>query len=145
MATTIIIKGESGSRVQVSVQGYERAASSDPYDSNWLACTVAVHVGGFEGGVEAAMQTYDFARFSAALDGLLEGTEKAAGFTTMEEALGLRLEADNLGHIAVSGTIASADRTTTLSFAIETDQTYLKSTQDQLHAALAEFPVRQSG
>ena len=143
MATTIIVKGESGNRVQVSVQGYERAASADPHDSNWLACTVAVHVAGFEGGVEAAMQTYDFARFRTALDGLLEGKEKAAVFSTMEEALELRLEADNLGHVAVSGTVTSADRSSTLSFLIETDQTYLKSTQGQLHAALAEFPVRQ--
>ena len=142
MATSITIKGEAGGQIQLTVRSYERASSPDPDDENWLTCGVTVQAAGFRGRVEVAMQTYDFVQFGAALDALLGGAERVASLSTMEEGLELSLESDRSGHVVVSGAVFDTDRRTFLTFAFETDQTYLRSTQSELRATVAAFPVR---
>jgi hypothetical protein len=140
VAVPVIIKGENGSRVQIDVRGYERAAGSDPHDNNWLGSTLLVEVAGFRGELGVALQTFDFSRFGRELGALLDAKARVASFETMEEGISLRVEAERHGHATISGTVRS--ESAKFSFSFETDQTYLRAVLREVRVLMSEFPER---
>jgi len=94
--TTLVLHGEHGRRLTIDVHGYERDLFQDPYDANWLNCSVDLDVGRFRGAVDASFTTQDFARFLSELDQVVRGDARVASFQTMEEALSIRKESERL-------------------------------------------------
>jgi hypothetical protein len=144
---TLEIRGEMGRRVAVVVEDYERGGpQQDPHDANWLRCSITAEIGKFSGEVEASLTTNDFIRFSSELEKVVSGAASVASFTTMEEALALRIEVDRAGRAAVSGTLRGSDSTppTVLSFGFESDVSFLRPLQAQLGLITSEFPVRRT-
>ena len=58
--TTLILNGEHGRRLTIDVHGYKRDSFQDPYDVNWLRCSVDLEVGRFRGAVDASANIADF-------------------------------------------------------------------------------------
>lgn len=141
--TTLTIQGDLGRRVLVSVQGYERESALDSYDANWLRCSADVEHGAFRGTVAASFSTDDFSRFLEALDEIMSGSGTVAHFTTMEQALDLRVEVDRAGRATVNGQLREhGEFGGALSFAFGSDRSFLAATHADLKGIVAAFPVR---
>jgi hypothetical protein len=140
---TLNLQGELGRRLTIEVHGYESDAPQDPYDANWMRCSTEAEVGRFRGAVDASFTTQDFARFLAELDQIVKGTSLVASFQTMEAALSVRVEVDRAGRAIISGKLREIDVSgSTLSFAFESNLSFLGRTQAELKRVVSEFPER---
>lgn len=141
---TLNLRGELGRRLTISVHGYERDTSHDPYDANWLRCSAEVELGQFHGSVDAAFTTHDFARFLSELAQVVQGAAVAASFQTIEECLSIRVEVDRAGRVVVRGKLREIDSEgAALSFAFDSDLSFLRETQSELIQVASEFPERK--
>ena len=141
--TTFVLHGEQGRRLTIDVHGYERESAQDPYDANWLRCSVDLDLERFRGAVDASFTTQDFARFLSELDQIVRGDARAASFQTMEEVLSIRVEVDCAGRAVVAGTLQEIDAGgSVLSYSIESDLSFLQRSHGELKRIVAEFPER---
>ena len=142
MSVTVEIAGDAA-LVKIEVFGYERPSATHLTDANWLSCQVEVNVIGFEGHLVAAFTTLDFAEFRTTLRSGVADLKGQALFETDEDALRLRIEFSPIGHVSISGVLRDVDRPeTSLTFSIESDQTYMRRTVEMLDEVLRRFPVR---
>ena len=112
-------------RVEVDILSYERAATGDVWDDNWLTVSIVVRAGGFSGSVRAAMLTADLASFAGQLHRLSEQLHGSAEFTTIEEHLSLKLSCDTRGHITLRGEVLDqAGIRNRLNFHLDLDQSF---------------------
>lgn len=143
--TTLVFHGEHGRRLTIDVHGYERESSQDPYDANWLRCSVDLDSGRFRGAVDASFTTEDFARFLLELDQVVRGDARAASFQTMEEALSIRVEIDRAGRAVIAGNLREIDAGgSVLSYSIESDLSFLQRSHGELKRIVTEFPERSA-
>jgi hypothetical protein len=130
-------------RIELDVHGYERPASSDYWDDNWLKAEIRVQAGDFHGSVRAAIITDDLVRFAAQLRPLHETLSGAAEFGTMEGQLSLRLVGDGKGHIDLSGEVTDKPGIgNRLHFTLQFDQSQLGASIRELERVTSQFPVR---
>jgi hypothetical protein len=128
--------------VTVRVLHYERPGISDPCDANWLRCVLESRLGPFSGGLSVSFETYDFVRFSSAIDELDRNITGSAEFTCSEDHLRLTLVGDKTGHVRVSGEIRAGNGTSTIMcFEFETDQTFITKLSRELRMICQLFPV----
>jgi len=130
-------------RIAVDVIRYEREASGEPYDDNWLVAQIEVFAGGFRGSTEAHIMTDEVARFASQLRPLYDTLSGVADFTTLEGQLQLHLSGDGKGHIDLQGEVrdrAGADNR--LRFSLQFDQSQLAGSIRQLDGVLSAFPPR---
>lgn len=140
---TLNIRGEFGRRVTVEIHGYENESAQEPYDANWLRCSVKANIGRFQGEVDASFTTHDFVRFSSELEQVVTGASSVALFQTYEEALALRVEVDRTGRAVVSGKLREVDfNGPVLSFTFESDLSFLAQMQAELRHIIVDFPER---
>lgn len=137
------IGGSEHNKVTVEVINYERAASSDYHDDNWVNVGIYVAVGAFSGRFAASFLTEEFVAFRAQLRKLYETLNGEATFTTLEGQLTLKLVGDGRGGVALKGE-ASDQAENCLTFQMALDQTDLPSALDGLDQIIAAFPVRAS-
>lgn len=139
-----ITLGGHGGRVVVTVLGYENPSATSPSDANWLNCEILVRIGGWEGGVRAALTTEDFATFSKELRAVLDGTEVYAALDTMEEALSFKVEMTRTGHCRLSGTVRDRSNVDVkFSFVLQSDQTFLRPALARIEQVERAFPVHR--
>lgn len=142
MSAIIELQGDSG-WVRIDVEGYENPASEVLSDANWLTCRVEVRVGAFQGCVDAAFTTYDFASFDAVLRRIVVELNGEARFETDEDALRLCVYVMESGRASVTGVLRDPGTPrTSLAFAIESDQSFLRATSAALADVVRCFPVR---
>jgi hypothetical protein len=142
----LTLLGELGRRLVIEVHGYERDEALDPYDANWLRCSAEVEQGAFRGSVKASFATGDLTRFLSELDGIMTGSRAVASFDTMEEALAFRVEVNRAGRAMVTGKLREADAPRAeLSFAFETDRSFLMTAHADLKRIVSAFPERTVG
>src|ERR1700683_3827277 len=98
----VIISGREG-RLVIEVSGYERPATNDEYDSNWLMASVSVESGAFSGKFRAPFTTHDFARLRERLAGAVETLSGSVEFESAEGDLKLTVELSRRGTASVSG------------------------------------------
>jgi hypothetical protein len=130
-------------RLEVEVQGYERTATGEYYDDNWLNTTIRVRAGGFRGNVDASILTVELVAFLDQLDPLCETLQGTAEFSTLEGQLHLQLTGDRKGHIELIGEILDqAGIGNKLRFKLKFDQSMLRSSIRELENVVTQFPVR---
>jgi hypothetical protein len=131
-------------RVQIDVLSYSYPAeSSDRHDRNWLRADASVHVESFSAKEPLSILTWDLTRLLKELEKLHETLKGKAIFDTREDQLKLVLTGDGLGKIGLCGRIATPHpHTTTLTFGLAFDQTYLAESISQLRHVVAAFPER---
>jgi hypothetical protein len=139
------IGGSERNKVTVEVINYERPASGDYHDDNWVNVGIYIAVGAFSGRFAASFLTEEFVVFRSQLRQLYETLTGEATFTTMEGQLALNLVGDGRGGITLKGEALDQPGTgNCLSFEMALDQTYLASALDGLDQIVAAFPVRAS-
>jgi hypothetical protein len=142
MSVAVEIAGQAA-HVRIEVLGYENPAAQNASDANWLTCRVVVNVRGFEGRVDAALTTQDFAAFTRSLRVAVDTVRGEALFETDEDALRLNVELRSTGTAAISGYLREPDRPgTSLNFTFESDQSHLRRTVEELDQVNGAFPVR---
>jgi hypothetical protein len=130
-------------RIEVDVMSYERPASGEYHDDNWLTVSIAVRVGAFSGRVGAAIVTDELVRFAQQLHRVYEQLSGSAEFTTLEGQLSLALACDTLGHITLRGEVLDeAGIGNRLQFRLDLDQSFLQHSIQELDAVIKAFPVR---
>jgi hypothetical protein len=139
------IGGSERNKITVEVVNYERPASSEYHDDNWVNVGVYISVGAFSGRFAASFITEEFVAFRAQLRKLYETLKGEATFTTMEGQLTLNLVGDGRGGITLKGeALDQPGIGNCLTFEIALDQTYLATTLDGLDQIIAAFSVRAS-
>jgi len=141
MSVNVEVAGEAA-YVRIEVIGYENPAAQNISDANWVTCRVEVRVRGFVGHVDASFTTQDFVAFSTSLRPAVAGLQGEAVFETDEDALRLSVKFSATGRATVTGMLRDSDRPqTTLAFAFETDQTFIRDTVEGLDEVVQQFPV----
>jgi hypothetical protein len=131
-------------RIKVEVHGYERPASGEYWDDNWLTVDIRVQAGGFRGKAAATIITSELTKFLAELRPLYESLSGSAEFVTMEGQLSLYLVGDGKGHIELRGQVADqAGIGNRLHFTLQFDQTQLRTSIYELERVVTQFPVRK--
>lgn len=137
--------GSESERVEVDVRSYERPASGEYHDDNWLSASITVPVGGFSGRIGAAIVTDELVRFADRLHRLYKELTGSAEFTTLEGQLSLTLSCDARGHITLHGKILDQPGIgNRLSFHLDLDQSFLQKSIGELDAVIRAFPVRHA-
>lgn len=132
-------------RVEIDVHGYERPASGEYWDDNWLTVEIRVRAGGFRGRAAAAINTGELTKFLEQLRPLFETLSGSADFATMEQQLSLRLVGDGKGHIELHGEVADrAGIGNRLDFTLQFDQSQLGASIRELERVTSQFPVRMA-
>ena len=125
------------------MHGYERPASGEYWDDNWLAVEITVRAGGFRGKAAATIITSELTKFLEELRPLFETLSGSAKFATMEGQLSLRLAGDGKGHIELHGEVADqAGVGNRLHFTLEFDQSQLGASVRELERVASQFPIR---
>jgi hypothetical protein len=137
------IGGSEHERVEVVVQGYERPASGEYYDNNWLNVQVFVSAGGFKGAFRASFQTAELLGFRDQLSSLYNTLKGEAKFETMETQLALVLTGDGRGGISLKGEAWDQPGIgNRLEFSLDLDQTHVGKALSELNEVVGGFPVR---
>ena len=140
---SVLIGIEERERVEIQVNGYERAPVGELFDDNWVRVVVTVAVGGFSGKFAAAFFTSDFIGLREELLALHRSLKGKASFSTMEEQLSLELTGNGRGGIELKGFAADAPGSGNhLEFVLRLDQGHLPKVLSGLDEILNEFPVR---
>ena len=130
-------------RVEVTVLGYEREATGEFYDDNWLSCEIRVRAGAFSGNFPASFLTSEFTQLQQSLERLYRDLRGDVVFESMENQLELKFTCDSVGHIAVLGTAQDqAGIGNKLAFSMSFDQTYLQRLVQALGHVVHAYPVR---
>ena len=90
-------------RVEIDISGYQRPASGDYHDDNWLTAAIKVSAGGFRGKAEASMLTEELVSFLGQLQALFKTLEGSAELITLEQQIYLRFTGNGKGHIEMKG------------------------------------------
>jgi len=129
--------------LMVEVLDYENRAAQNPDDANWLKCRIKVNAPPFVGEFQASFTTHDFVHLANALSAALRDCNGSAEFQTYEEGLAFRVDFRKTGQATVSGTAKIPAQTrTTLSFAFDSDQSFLRESLNELQGILSQFPVK---
>jgi hypothetical protein len=129
--------------IEIDVLHYERRASGEYGDDNWLTTEIRVHAGCFHGKISAAIITSEFTRFLPQLRELHEKLTGKAEFRTLEGQLSLTLMGDGRGHIELEGEVLDkAGIGNRLNFHLQLDQTHLAKSIRDLEGIIVKFPVR---
>ena len=132
-------------RIEVDVNGYERAPVDEFWDDNWLRVDIRIRAGGFRGKALATILTWELTQFLSDLRPLVETMGGSAEFTTIEEQLSLRLTGDGKRHVELSGEVSDQSGIgNRLQFTFQFDQTQLRASIRELERVTLEFPVRTS-
>ncbi len=126
------------------VHGYQYLEAEDVDDANWLRITA--HCGGSGAQVEVSgsvLQTFDLARFRAALAALSASLVGEALLETHEPDLAVRVHARHLGQVDVEVGISPNHLQQDHRFKFELDQTHLAPAAKQLESILERWPVRK--
>jgi hypothetical protein len=130
-------------RIEVDVQGYERPASGEYWDDNWLTVDIHVCAGGFRGNASATIITSELSKFLTELRPLYESLSGSAQFETMEEQLSLKLVGDGKGHVELRGEVADQPGIgNRLHFTLQFDQSQLGEAIRELERVTSKFPIR---
>ena len=140
---SFVLGVENTEQITLTVINYERSASGEHYDDNWLSCEVQVRAGAFHGKYTANFLTFELTKLLEKLDRLYRDLKGSVVFEAMESQLELKFSCDNLGHIHVSGiAMDQVGIGHALHFSFNFDQTYLAKALEQLRQVVQEFPVR---
>ena len=135
--------GEKHERLEIVVAGYERVASGDYDDDNWLRVNVSVAAGAFRGSFCATFQAAELSELCTNLSRLYESLIGSVRFETLEEQLTLEFTGNGRGSIELRGeALDQSGIGNKLIFSLQLDQTQLHQSVQGLRAAVAAFPVR---
>jgi hypothetical protein len=134
-----------GLKLTLRVGDYERAATGEVWDDNWLRGSVEVQIeqaptARFRAKCDVAWQTTELHAFHESLRTLLQDLTGTAKLTTIEDQVELTVQLEN-GKGTLVGRV-EAHAVAALEFEGATDQTFLTETLTGLRAVVARYPYR---
>jgi hypothetical protein len=138
------IRGD-GLALTLGVGDYERAATGEVWDDNWLRGSAEVRIeqaptATFRARCDVAWQTTELHAFHESLRTLLDDLTGTARLTTIEDQVELTIEL-KAGKGTLTGRVG-AHAIAALEFEASTDQSFLAHTLDALRATVAKYPSR---
>jgi hypothetical protein len=138
------IKGD-GFGLTLRVGDYERAATGEVWDDNWLRGAVDIDIAQpptatFRAKCDVAWQTTELRAFHESLRTLLDDLTGTAKLTTIEDQVELTIEL-NSGKGTLTGRI-EAHAVAALEFEAAIEQTFLADTLTALRAVVTKYPYR---
>jgi hypothetical protein len=139
------IRGD-GITLTLHIGDYERAATGEVWDDNWLRGSVEVEIAQaptatFRARCDVAWQTAELHAFHESLRALLDDLTGTAHLTTIEDQVKLTIELKS-GKGALMGRV-EARAIAALEFEAPTDQSFLAHSLEALRAAVAKHPYRR--
>ena len=144
MDSLALLVGKTTSEfIELTILRRSRPDSTDYWDGNWPNAEVRLAAGAFKAAFSANARSDELAEFRNELADLIATGKGAAVFSMTEEQLLVALEADERGHISVTGEARDVTGTgNLLSFSIpELDQDELPAVMRALDRILAVHPV----
>ena len=134
--------GEDNNYIALVVLGRSYPNASDYWDGNWLNAKCVLSIGAFSGQPTGFIRAEELRSFYDELTIINQKLKGRVDFQTMENWLEIEVKASKMGHIHISG-LASDNfgGRNSLSFHMETDQTFLKKPLKQLEIAIQKFPT----
>jgi hypothetical protein len=134
-----------GFRLTLRVGDYERAATGEVWDDNWLRGSVELDLrqpptATFRAKCDVAWQTTELQAFHESLRAVLEDLSGTAKLTTIEDQVELTIELKS-GKGTLAGRV-EAHAVAALEFEAATDQTFLADTLAALRTVVAKYPYR---
>jgi hypothetical protein len=138
----VIVGSDGGSFLKITLIGRSHPGTSDYWDGNWIRAAVEVKAGGFRVSVDGDLRADELAQFLDQLTRLQESLQGTAEFETMEGWLSIRVIGDGRGHMEVRCVIQDEPGIgNTLNCTLASDQTFTRTTLNQLAAAVQALPV----
>ena len=110
-------------------------AKGEGYD--WISAEASIDVGGFRGRTTLMITYTDLVNFAGQVHALYQTLQGSAEFKTIEDQIKLKLTADGLGHLTVTGHLMDqAGNGNKLIFTFDFDQTILQRTMIELDEAI---------
>ncbi len=135
--------GESDDFLSFKALGRSHPEATDSSDGNWLRIWAKVSVGDFQGNVSGDIHLVELQAFSNAISQFHETLTGEALLEVWEGWLKLRVSADKLGQIQLSGFLKNGFYLeNSLNFVLYTDQTFLTTPIKQIKCVLKEYPFR---
>jgi hypothetical protein len=133
----------NGNYFRLEPLAYERTASGEYYDDNWVRTKISVKGGSFSGQYEVSMLTEEFEYLQKGFLLLDKNLNGGLEFTDMESNVTLTIKGDGFGHFTadVTANDCGGQPYSRLTFEITFDQTYIKPIIAQLDSITKEFPV----
>jgi hypothetical protein len=135
--------GSEHERIEVRITGYERQATGEYHDDNWLNVEISLAVGGFRASFASSFLTEELVAFRDQMTALYQTLRGEARFVSLENQLFLQLVGNGRGGVSLKG--EARDRAgigNRLEFELALDQTQLATTMGELDAVIKRFPVR---
>jgi hypothetical protein len=134
-----------GLRLMLRVGDYERAATGEVWDDNWLRGSVELDIAQpptaiFRAKCDVAWQTTELHAFHESLRAVLEDLSGTAKLTTIEDQVELTIELKS-GKGTLTGRI-EAHAIAAVEFEAPTDQSFLADTLAALRTVVAKYPYR---
>ena len=138
------IRGD-GLALTLGVGDYERAATGEVWDDNWLCGSAEVRIEQvptaiFRARCDFVWQTTELSAFHESLRTLLDDLTGTARLTTIEDQVELTIELKD-GKGTLTGRV-EAHAIAALEFEASTDQSFLAHTLNALRAIVAVYPYR---
>jgi hypothetical protein len=136
------IHTEAGEYLIVSLVGRTHDAQ-DYWDGNWITAEVKLSARSFTGQFSTLIRSEELVSFYLQLNQLQSDLKGTAEFTTMEHGLEIQMNGDGLGHMTAYCKVRdwAGTQPNTLQFYLKTDQTFTRSTLNDLLLATQAFPV----
>jgi hypothetical protein len=135
----VILKGDTGS-LKIDIIKRENASTNDFWDANWIEANIEIGVFGFSGKYEASFRVDDLYRFYNELVKLTKLEKTSAEFTTLENGLFFKCDANRRGAVTCTGKAISRDNI--LEFTIDTDLPSLALFERDLKLTLEKYPLK---
>jgi hypothetical protein len=141
-ASSFTLKGE-GATVIVYVERYEIAQADCGSDSDWLEGEVHLQIAPFRAQTRCSVMAAELETFFRDLAALVEALAGTAEFKSDQDILSLSATMQRTGRARVKGRLSTHGLVESeLSFAFETDQSYLRHTLSDLAVMTRRFPSR---
>lgn len=99
----LFVGRRSEDHIEIRALRWSHPQANDYWDGNWVDSEIRIDIKPWRATYPAQLRTEEFSQFHDQLREMYEGERKEASFEPMEPWIGLTLELDALGHIAIRG------------------------------------------
>jgi hypothetical protein len=129
--------------IGVEAGGHIRVTSLHPEaKAYWADCKAEILGQGFSAVVLLDVDAIAFHNFYQDVNAMVTTLSGSAEYATPEEQIYINLELNRLGHVAVTGFLASSEETTKIAFNWRSDQPYLGPLRDHLSQLCEIHPFK---
>ena len=139
-AFSISFAGHGGSQVIVDILGLENKKYINSSDAKWLRGIVSFRSGPCSFRSSVSLLKDDIVVFHRELDAMLDTLEGSAHLSTIEDTVFIDATPNRRGAVVVSGKLRADEQSKVeVTFAFDSDQSFLESTRLQLREAVKQF------